>query len=354
MGILTAILSCLILLSFLVVIHEGGHYLAARAFGVRVTEFMVGLPGPCISFRWRSTAFGVTAVPLGGYARVCGMEGGKEGPYLKDVLACVYRHGTVVLEDLAWECDIDDKDALYALDKLVGWGSITAPKKTDPYNTYRTAELRDGFKIISAEGAPRPIEDPAAEFESERSQQYCSLPFWKRCVILLAGPFANLLFFLLIVVLSYSVIGFDTQGADGGVEHIRMNPLESLYIGVMYLIATAQAIIALFNPATVAQTIHDSAGVVGVAIISKTAFEQGLLAFITFSGLISVSLGLMNLLPIPPLDGGKFVIEVIQKVTGREIPVTVVNAISLFAMALFMLFFIFMINQDVQRFVLGG
>ena len=63
---------------------------------------------------------------------------------------------------------------------------------------------------------------------------------------------------------------------------------------------------------------------------------------------------LMNLLPIPPLDGGKLVIEVIQKIIGRDIPVSVVNAISLFGMALFMLLFIFMINQDVQRFVLGG
>ena len=62
----------------------------------------------------------------------------------------------------------------------------------------------------------------------------------------------------------------------------------------------------------------------------------------------------MNLLPIPPLDGGKLVIEVIQKIIGRDIPVSVVNAISLFGMALFMLLFIFMINQDVQRFVLGG
>ena len=46
--------------------------------------------------------------------------------------------------------------------------------------------------------------------------------------------------------------------------------------------------------------------------------------------------------------------EVIQKIIGRDIPVSVVNAISLFGMALFMLLFIFMINQDVQRFVLGG
>ena len=43
----------------LVFIHEGGHYLAAKAFGVRVTEFMIGLPGPSIGFTWKGTRFGI-------------------------------------------------------------------------------------------------------------------------------------------------------------------------------------------------------------------------------------------------------------------------------------------------------
>ena len=55
-----------ICLGFLVLIHEGGHYLASRAFGVRVSEFMLGLPGPSIGFTCGDTRFGVTAVPLGG------------------------------------------------------------------------------------------------------------------------------------------------------------------------------------------------------------------------------------------------------------------------------------------------
>ena len=46
MDILLTILAATIVLGFLVFIHEGGHFLAARAFGVRVSEFMIGLPGP--------------------------------------------------------------------------------------------------------------------------------------------------------------------------------------------------------------------------------------------------------------------------------------------------------------------
>ena len=70
MGILLAIVGGIIILCFLVFIHEGGHYLASRLFGVRVTEFMIGLPGPNIGFKRGETKFGLTAIPLGGYARV--------------------------------------------------------------------------------------------------------------------------------------------------------------------------------------------------------------------------------------------------------------------------------------------
>ena len=69
MDIILMILYVSILLGFLVFIHEGGHYLASRAFGVRVTEFMIGFPGPGIGFTKWGTKFGVTCVPLGGYVR---------------------------------------------------------------------------------------------------------------------------------------------------------------------------------------------------------------------------------------------------------------------------------------------
>ena len=90
-----------LILGFLVFIHEGGHYLAARAFGVRVTEFMLGLPGPNIGFTKWGTKFGVTPFLLGGYAKVCGMEPGEMSPHLEPVLAALYRRGTANMEDIA-------------------------------------------------------------------------------------------------------------------------------------------------------------------------------------------------------------------------------------------------------------
>ena len=108
MDILIMIVCAVISIGFLVFIHEGGHYLAARAFGVRVTEFMLGLPGPSIGFTKGETRYGVTAVPLGGYAKVCGMEAGPLQPHLQKVLASLYRRGTANMEDVARDCGISD------------------------------------------------------------------------------------------------------------------------------------------------------------------------------------------------------------------------------------------------------
>jgi len=90
MDVILMIVYGTIVLGLLVFIHEGGHYLASRAFGVRVSEFMLGLPGPSIGFKHGETRFGVTCVPLGGYARVCGMEPGEIHPHLKAALAALF------------------------------------------------------------------------------------------------------------------------------------------------------------------------------------------------------------------------------------------------------------------------
>ncbi len=349
------ILYCTIVLGLLVVIHEGGHYLMARAFGVRVSEFMVGLPGPNVGVKWHGTKFGVTAVPLGGYARICGMEPGEESPHLRDALAFVFEHGTVNMEDVSRGLGISDDDALAALDELVEWGSITGPRKADKYNTYRAPAITGKGVEHWEEGAARPVEDPRALFESERCQQYRSLSFWKRALILLAGPGMNLLFAIVVIVVVYSVVGVDVQDtATGEISHFTVSPLRAIMAGISYIGMVFVAILGLFNPATAAETVSNSTSIVGIAVMSKTAAEQGLLNFSMFAAMISVSLGLMNMLPIPPLDGGRFVVEIVQRIRRRDVTMRALNAMSIAGITLFMLFSLFMLNQDVQRFVFGN
>ena len=367
MDILLMIVCATVVLGFLVFIHEGGHYLAARAFGVRVTEFMLGLPGPSIGFTKWGTKFGVTPILLGGYAKVCGMEPGEMSPHLQPVLAALYRRGTANMEDVARDCGISDDEAYDALEELVEWGSVLGPTKKDQFNTYRAPLFQPSRKQVKAArtagalppatyaiGQARPVEDPRALFESEYAQQYRSLPFWKRSVILVAGVAVNLLFAILAFVVLYSIIGFDMQTQTGEIVHMNADPLRSVQVGFMYIGMVVQAVAGLFNPATAADTVSNSASIVGIAVMSKDAAALGFESFLQFTAMISVSLGIMNLLPIPPLDGGRFVIEVFQKASRKAVSMKALNYLSAAGMVLFLGFFLIMINQDIQRFVFGN
>lgn len=367
MDILYTVLCAVIVIGFLVAIHEGGHYLAARAFGVRVTEFMIGLPGPSISFRAGETRFGVTAIPLGGYAKVCGMETEDTVPCLKEVMMYVYENGTVTLDDVASDCDLSEEDAELALEQLSEWGSIVISGKRKAERVYKTPESIPSKKVkkfakthclpmpvAMPEGSARNVADPDVLYKSEYSKQYRSLPFWKRSIIVLAGIFVNLLFAILAFILIYSVIGIDVASQSGEVVHINATPLQSLQAGFSYIGLVFQAIIGLFNPQTAAQTVSESSSIVGIAVMSADFFSKGLADALFFMAAISVSLGLMNLIPIPPLDGGRFLVEIIQKITGRDVPMKVLGYVSMAGMALFLCFFVFMLNQDVQRFIFGN
>ena len=350
MDIIVTVITVTLLLGFLVFIHEGGHYLAARAFKVRVSEFMIGLPGPSVGFTRGETRFGVTAVPLGGYASICGMAPASNNPQLKRVLGYAYRKGTVYMEDTAHDLFLSEEEAYELLEELSDWGSLKRPRRKDKANVYRVP-AKDG----QTEGAPRPQENLEAFFASEKQQQYCSLPFWKRCTILLAGPAMNLLWVFLAFIIVYSIMGLDLQNTQTGVTiHRTWAPWESVVLGFKYLGMVVTAIIGLFNPATAAETVSNSTSVVGIAVMSKSALDAGFMDFLFFTAVISASLGLMNMLPIPPLDGGRFVIEVFQKITRKVVSLRAMGYMSTAGIVLFAGFFLVMLNQDVQRFVFGN
>lgn len=355
-------------IGFLVFIHEGGHYLAARAFGVRVTEFMLGLPGPSIGFTRSGTRFGVTAVPLGGYAKVCGMECGPISEHVQPVLGCVYTNGSVTLDEVADLCGLDQEQAQDALDQLVEWGSIKPPARNDMREVYRTPAVQPARKqlrqakrlcmpapVAMDEGAPHEVGDVSVLYERELSQQYRSLPFWKRSVILLAGIAMNLLFAMAAFVVIYSIIGFDVSHPETGeMVHVVVSPDKAVAAGFNYIGMTVQAIIGLFNPATAAETVSNSTSIVGIAVMSADYFAAGVADALFFMAIISVSLGLMNLIPIPPLDGGRFAVEAFQKISRRQVSTRAMGYLSMAGMALFIGLFVIMLNQDVQRFVFGN
>ena len=450
MSVVAPIFWGVIVLSALVFVHEGGHFLAARACGVRVTEFFLGLPcrfNVHHASKRIGTKFGVTPLLLGGYAAICGMDP-EEAPLAAPVLSAIHRRGTVTVSELAEELEASKDDVLDACAFLMSWGSV-APvydesKGERPNGKYYpstyAAMPRDkaGNTIFdgrafdrahaTAQGEPWEPEMGAEKFlEQERSRTYLGKGFWKRALMLVAGIGVNILTGFLIMVFAYSVLGTqvardvnvigdvtpgspaatagiesgdaieavgDTQtssftdiyqalqtykpgdevtltcrrdgaerivsariGNDGvlGIaaqtETFHLSPLDAMRVTAGYVAATAAGVAQLVQPQHTMEVLQNSSSIVGISVMSAQAASEGPSTLLSFAALISFSLAFMNLLPIPPLDGGKLLIEIIQALTRKTVPLKVQTNLSYAGVVLFALLFVFMLRTDILRLI---
>ena len=448
MDALLSIFWGLLIFSFLVFIHEGGHFLSARLFGARVLEFFIGMPSKHqISFvsKKNGTRFGITALLFGGYARIAGMDMGKPNPHLSFALALVNARGEISIKDAAHMMDVSVEEAASALFNLESYGSIQLKEGSDldkdqEHAIYQTVARDPEGKTIfdkgarlDARGATKAGEPYLTKLSGdevlarEREKTYVGLSIQKRIIVLLAGIIVNLLFAYIIFVAVFMSQGLtvaentikdvqqdsiamqegmkagdsitkidgkeisDGMGLLSALQEVRgkgnfsveyKSKAESKTqsfdteltsgenLGVMLeshtqklgfvdasnyalknMVLTAQAIANLFNPAGFMNTVSNSSSVVGVAVLAKDAAQAGIWPLLSLAAAISLSLGLMNLLPIPPLDGGKVVIEIIQAITKRPVSQKVQVIVSMVGIALFMLLFFVLVGQDIFRII---
>ncbi len=455
-SVLSAVFWGALVLSVLVFFHEGGHYLAARAFGVRVTEFFLGMPCRAkISHKSRShgTEIGVTPVLLGGYTRICGMDG-QEDPLLAQALACVQAHGRVEASALATELGIDEGRAYGLLATLADWAAIRPyydaekgerPGQSDWPEAFealmRDSELRTEYDRghdflsdgVSGYGEPRPVPDAEAFLASERSRTYLGCGFWRRFGMLAAGPLVNILLAFLLVVGSltlygtevYSnstVVGSVTEGslaeeagvvagdtilavdgedvsgwdelhdalqvplqagadftvtlehegerrtvavdlADGeatdlfgispSTEMYRLSVPQASALAVRYAALVGEYALRLIMPQHTMEVLSSSSSIVGISVQASEAASLGLGELVLFMAAISMSLGFMNLLPIPPLDGGKILIEVIQAIMRRPLSRRAQAYLSYAGLAFFLFVFVFVLRNDISSIING-
>jgi len=400
LGILQTALWGIITFSILVVLHEMGHFLAARAFGVKVHEFMVGLPGPALRLHTKNMDWGVTAVPLGGYVRIAGMEPGPEDDLLGAALVALRDHGPMTESGLVRALGVASERAEAIASSLLEWKAVT--------------EDAGGRLALAVDGDIATLDAEAlAAHARKRTYRGQSTP--KRIAILAMGVITNLAVAILTFTLVLSIWGYydrsttiATVGADTPAEasglragdtiaafngktverwddflvmisatepgdeavvtierdgreqqisvvlgeldghgflgvtaeevHIRLSVLESLKESLRYVGLVVQTIARLFDPSTFQGTVKSFTGVVGVSVMAQEAAAAGALSYAGLVAMLSLSLGVMNILPIPPLDGGKILLEIVERLMGRPISRAVtlgfssVGAVLLFAL----------------------
>ena len=349
---MTTLISFVILLGVLIFVHEFGHFLAARIAGVGVLKFSLGFGPKIVSKKIGETEYALSWIPLGGFVKLLGESGNEElspedekrsfykqavwkrmlivlaGPVFNFLLAIlifiiVYMYGLpnitsvvgeVQKEGAAMEAGMMSGDKIISIggQKIVFWEDIkSAIAGSKDKNVEIIVERGTEKKNLSV----KPKLSKSKNIFGEEEYRY--------------------------------LIGVSPAG-DMVVE--RKNPWDAITaslnktweISRLTIISVVKIIEGVVSPRTLG-------GPIFIAQVAGAQVKEGIIPFILFMAILSINLGVINLFPIPVLDGGHIFFYLIEIVTRREISMKVKEMAQQIGFAVLLMLMLFVIFIDIER-----
>jgi len=303
-----------VVLMFLVLIgpHEGGHFAFAKLFQVRVYEFAIGMGTRLLSTTRGGTMYALRAIPLGGFVRLGGMEpenySEPNGFHMKPA----YQRILILLGGPA----VNFLVAAVVMSGIFMTQLNSDPGKiagiiTNPPSPAYAAGLQAGDSVLSVNGhrVTRP-EDIRSQVNAEQGQPVAFEIRHRNgsvSTVTITPNFDASQNRYVVGIYSQPIIGPGTAVVEG-----FKWPFEATgMIGTgLYQLATGQIPGGFFGP-------EGATGAIGIAAITYTAAEAGLIYWFQVAAALSVALGLANLLPLPALDGGRIVVVLLEALRRR-------------------------------------
>ena len=337
----------------LIVLHEAGHFAAAKAVGMRVEKFMLFFGRPLVSVRRGETEYGIGWIPAGGYVKISGMNPAETLPpgeerrgYFKQPVwkrLVVIAAGPAVNLVLAFLI-------LAGYFWAVGTFEPTRTVESVGRGTPAAQVLRPGDEVVAVDGRRGDFEQLARQISTHE----CAGTPRPGCVA--ATP----------AVLTIRRDGatrevpvapvYDAEarrtllGFQRELREVPVGPLEAseLALDRMWFVTTetVKIIGRLFYDA---RARDELGGAVGSYYAAQEVFTFDTARAVAILGLISLSLAVVNLLPFLPLDGGHIFWALAEKVRGRAIPFRVMERASVVGFVLIMILFVIGLNNDIER-----
>ena len=332
------VIYAILIFCVLIFVHEFGHFAAAKACGIKVNEFAIGM-GPAFFKKQKGeTQYSLRIFPIGGF---CAMEGEDEdsederafnnkpawqraivlaaGAFmnlvtavvLMIIIACWSGQATTVIDQVlddspAYEAGIQAGDEITAVDgkKTDSWNDILTAIGGKKDEAVEITLLRDGSELsITA----------AAEYDEESGRAKIGIkPEIRHNVI----------------------AGFGTGVKNTG----RMTVM--MYDTIRQLITGDVSVKELSGPVGIVYAVNDTA-------------KAGVIYVVYLSALLSLNLAIMNMLPLPALDGGRLLFLLIRKITGKSVTDEMEGRIHFIGIVLLMLLMVFVTWNDIVKFIKG-
>ena len=336
---LITILGAVFVFGVIVMIHELGHFLTAKACGMRVDEFAIGIGPNVLKKQKGDTLYSIRLLPLGGYNKIAGMDPSEDAGERGFSGKPVWQRFIVIAAGATFNFLL----AIVIYFFVFAFHGTTVPSH-EPIigdimagNPAATAGIQKGDKIVSVNGQ--------------------TIQEWKDITTALQGHSNHVVSVTLDrqgEILSTTVI--PRESGDRAV--IGINPVlevkeygigESAVNAVTHTGSTmAEMVLGLWNIIT-GQSKGDVAGPIGVAQMAGQVAQLGFINLLLFTALLSLNLGVINLLPIPVLDGGHLVLLLLEGMTGRKLPEKALQYIQMTGVGLLLLVFVYSTFQDILR-----
>ncbi len=345
----------------LIILHEAGHFTAAKAVGMRVERFCLFFPPLVVKVRRGETEYGIGAIPLGGYVKITGMSPHEE--IAPELLPRAYYNQPVWKRIVVIAAGPAVNIVLAIVIVWVILLSVGQQTGLASHNVASVARggaaahvLRAGDEIVAVNGTPGTVTAIQHAIQSDR----CAGAQVNGC--LGARP-VNL-----------------TIRRHGQVRHVALRPRRetlkvgprqtetAMFIGISFGAAvhhlsffaagsqsvtklwsvskqTVSAVVRIFQP----KDRKKLSGVVGTYDVTAQYFQAGATDAFTVLALISLSLGIINLFPFLPLDGGHIFWAVAEKVRGKRIPFVVMERAGIVGFVLILILFAIGLSNDVTN-----
>jgi len=351
----------------MVMVHEGGHFLAAKATGMKTTEFFFGFGPKLWSIQRGETEYGVKAIPLGGYVRIIGMNPYEE--VAEADLGRTYREqpfwakSVVVLAGVASHFVVAFI-IFFSVATLIGSEDVTTTVAAVQ------ATLEDGSATPAAAAGVRPgdtiLRIGGVEVDSWDSivQEIRANP-GTTLIIRVERDSAETLLTATLAALDDDAGGKrGFLGVTPATENTRLNPAAAFVDAGASVGAATQLSVSgmwqLFSglgdlvQATISgdsETIDRTrpASPIGLIRIGAQTQEFGLGFTLELVALVNIFVGLFNVIPVYPLDGGHFSVAVYEKVRGREADVAKLAPIAAAVVIFMVLLSVLAIYLDIAK-----
>jgi len=374
MEVLGTVAAFIGILVVLVLVHELGHFIVAKRAGITVEEFGIGFPPRISSVMYRGTRYSLNWIPLGGFVKMLGEDGDVEIRRLREsglsdeevelAMAGAFNRRPVwvrvgvLLAGVAMNFVL--AAALFAIafsmPTLVGEGPLTVTEVQAGSPAEGTLEVGD--VIVAVDGRTFERSADLTDFVAERGGSTVTLDVERD------GESIQLEVVPRVVTDEDRAAGVGPIGFAYDPERLVEQP--PLVDGPLAAVARGTSTawtIAIQIPGGLADAVGgliglnpdapDARGPIGIAQETGRVLEAPLVSQLLFIGLLSVNLAVLNVLPFPPLDGGRIAVVLLEAVRRRKLPAEREALIYLTGFAVLIALVILISIQDIQRLISG-